>query len=481
MGHAIDSGPTVFTLRHVFDDLFAAAGESFDEHVRLGKAGILARHSWVGSEPLDLHADVDRSVADIERLAGRRDAESYRAFAAETASVFETLDRTFMRAPRPNPFSLTMAAAPYGARRLLETAPFKTLWRSLDNRFDDPRLRQLFSRYATYCGSNPFEAPATLALIAHAERLGVWLLEGGMQALADALLSVATRLGCDCRFGTQVTEITTQGNRASGVLLANGAHVNAEAVVFNGDTNALADGLLGAPAIRATGARRERSLSAVTCCRVARPSGFDLAHHNVFFCDDYPAEFEAIFRRAVVPREPTVYLCAQDRPGLDAAGSGNGSGHENGNENGDENGNENGNGRSNDSGDGSRAATGAEPLFCLINAPARDLSATEIDEASAALDAMLGRHGLRIDDDISTPVVTTPNDFARRFPGSKGALYGRPTHGWFGSFRRPGSRSRVPGLYLAGGSVHPGAGVPMASLSGQLAADCLLADVRGRA
>jgi len=433
----------------VFDDLFAVAGFRFEEHVSLRKADVLARHSWVGSDPLDLHADVERSAADIEKFAGRRDAENYRAFAAQTASVFATLDRTFMRAPRPNPVTLTMAAAPLGLKRLLETTPFDTLWRSLDRRFDDPRLRQLFSRYATYCGSNPFEAPATLALIAHAERMGVWLLDGGMQALADALLTAAESSGCDCHFDTEVAEITTDSKRTVGVVLADGRQLQADAVIFNGDTNALADGLLGATVDRATKARREPSLSAITRAQVARPTGFELAHHNVFFCDDYTAEFDAIFKQARLPREPTVYLCAQSRPGHGDAGS--------------------------------ATAGGTEPLFSLINAPARELSTTEVDEACVALNEMLERHGLQIEDDAAPPSVTTPNDFARLFPASRGALYGRPTHGWFGSFRRPGSRSRVPGLYLAGGSAHPGAGVPMASLSGQLAADRLLEDARGGA
>ena len=274
-------------------------------------------------------------------------------------------------------------------------------------------------------------------LIAHVERAGVWLVAGGMQTLANTLAERAASLGADCRYGTGVERIDTERGRVTGVVLENGERLPADAVVFNGDTAALTTGLLGDGVEHATRPRTEPSLSAVTRCQVARPSGFELAHHTVFFGSDYPDEFDAIFRRRETTPDPTVYVCAQDRGGaVDARGD------------------------------------GPERLFALANAPARPHAPDEVAAAAARIDDVLARHGLATHDELGR-TLTAPDDFARLFPATDGALYGRPTHGWAGSFSRPGSRSRVKGLYLAGGSVHPGAGVPMATLSGQLAADAI--------
>ncbi len=442
-GQAMDSGPTVFTLRRVFDELYARAGRDFADDVGLTKAGLLARHSWIGSEPLDLYDNVEQSCEAIATLAGQQEADNYRRFAERTASVFNTLDDTFMRAPLPGPFGLTLAAAPHGVAKLLQTAPFKTLWRSLCQDFDDPRLRQLFGRYATYCGSSPFQAPSTLALIAHAERAGVWALKGGMQTLASSLAALAEAVGCECHYNQSVTRIHVENTRTKRVVLADERAVDADAVVFNGDVQALHTGLLGQTVHKAVKPRPRAAVSAVTHCLHAEVRGFDLSHHTVFFNDDYRAEFDALFTRQQVPVEPTVYVCAQDRSPGKANGSSSGK---------------------------------AERIFCLINAPARDLDDDETQRASTVLSDMLQRHGLELAA-TEPAVVTQPADFARRFPASHGALYGRPTHGWFGSFQRPGSRSRVAGLYLAGGTVHPGAGVPMAAMSGRLAAEAVNQDL----
>jgi len=447
-GRAFDAGPTVFTMRPVFEALFARAGLALNEHVTLKKADLLARHGWVGSEPLDLFADIDASCNAIEAFSGTRsggrDVDAYRRFARQTQAVFETLDAPFMRHARPGMLTMTLDVlrrqGGTGLSALLSTSPFTSLWSHLAGTFEDPRLRQLFARYATYCGSSPFRAPATLMLIAHVERDGVWLVQGGMHALACAVADAARTRGAELRFGCGVERIETSGGRVSGVLLEDGSRIATRQVVFNGDTEALGRGLLGDSVKTAVKARSQASLSAVTRCSLARPEGFALAHHTVFFGADYADEFDAIFARSAMTADPTVYVCAQDRDGSADA----------------------------------PAPVGAERVFTLINAPARTLEPVEIERAATRTVATLARHGLILDETDASPVVASPNTFEALFPASDGALYGRPTHGWRGSFSRPGSASRVPGLHLCGGSVHPGAGVPMAALSGQLAADRVL-------
>jgi 1-hydroxycarotenoid 3,4-desaturase len=177
----------------------------------------------------------------------------------------------------------------------------------------------------------------------------------------------------------------------------------------------------------------------------AKTSGFPLVRHNVFFNQDYRAEFEDIFDKRQLPAQGTVYVCAQDR---------------------------------NDMG---LADPASERILCLVNAPAdgdtHSFNLSEIQACESSSLALMRRCGLEIDTSPQQVVRTLPQDFARLFPGSGGALYGQATHGWMSAFRRPSARSKVPGLYTAGGSVHPGPGVPMAAMSGRLAAATLMADL----
>jgi len=443
----IDAGPTVFTMKWVFDELFADAGADLKDHLALRRAEVLARHAWSERERLDLYADVGRSAEAIAAFAGPAEARRFREFTERARRIYRTLEGPFIRSARPSPQSLVLGAGVRGLADLWRISPFDTLWRALGEHFHDPRLRQLFGRYATYCGSSPFLAPATLMLVAHVEQDGVWLVEGGMHRVAVALARLAAARGAAFRYGADVAEIVVRGGRAAGVRLASGEHLDAGAVVVNADPAAVAGGLLGqaaAPAV-APLAEAARSLSALTWSLVAPTGGFPLARHTVFFSADYAAEFDDILRRGRLPADPTVYVCAQDR---DDAGGG--------------------------------AGGDAERLLCLVNAPptgdAHPFDAPEVRQCEERTFARLARCGLRVARDPARTVATTPADFARLFPGTGGALYGRASHGWTASFGRPRARTKIPGLYLAGGSTHPGPGVPMAALSGRAAAASVIAD-----
>lgn len=449
-GRLLDAGPTVFTMKWVFEALFEQVGEVLADHLRLHKLQTLARHVWgrgeTAADRFDLFADIDRSADAIGVFAGAAEARRYRAFCQRTRSIYQTLELPYLRASRPHPLSLAWNVARSNPSGLAQLSPFGSMWSELGRYFHNPRLRQLFGRYATYCGSSPFNATATLMLVAHVEQEGVWSLEGGLHALAAKLAELAEKKGATFRYGTCVSEILIRDGRTEGVRLATGEVIDAAAVIFNGDSAALAGGLLGGQAQRATPPPRasQRSLSAVTWNLVAPASGFPLAMHNVFFADDTQAEFDALFTQGKLPADPTVYLCAQD--------------HVEGQQ---------------------PDPQSAQPLFCLVNAPANAdqpnaLTDGDIERAQNIMFAKLARCGLHLNTD---GVRTTPADFHRLFPATGGALYGQVSHGWRSAFARPGARSKIGGLYLAGGSAHPGAGVPMAALSGRQAVASVLADL----
>jgi 1-hydroxycarotenoid 3,4-desaturase len=321
----------------------------------------------------------------------------------------------------------------------------RTMARALEGAFRDRRLRQLFARYATYCGSSPFDAPATLNVIAHVESLGVHRVAGGMSALGNGLERFARDLGVEVRCDADVAEVLVRAGRAVGVELRTGERIEADAVVANTDVSALGSGLLGGAVARVakvTGGR-SRSLSAVTWALAARARGLPLLHHNVLFSDDYAAEFASLAVDRRVPAAPTVYVCAQDR--------------------GDE-----------------PVDRPEERMLIVVNAPATgdDPSAWSSEERERCETEMLSamaRCGLELSSRAS--VQTTPVEFHRMFPGTGGALYGPIANSPFSALSRQGSRTRIARLYLAGGSVHPGPGVPMAALSGCLAAQSLKEDL----
>jgi 1-hydroxycarotenoid 3,4-desaturase len=442
-GVPVDGGPTVFTLRSVFEQVFASCGADLADHVTMQPATTLARHAWRDAR-LDLFADPAQSEAAIGDFAGAAEARGYRAFRAESQRLFEALDRPFLHGSKTNPLTLGWRMGARGLPDFANLRPFTSMWSALGGYFKDPRLRQLFGRYATYCGSSPFQCPATLMLVAHAEASGVWLIDGGMHRLALALEALGRSNGVRFRCNAPVREIVLANGRAAGVILASGERIEASSVVCNADAAALGAGHFGEAARRAAAPvpARRRSLSAMVWTARTSTSGFPLTRHNVFFSDDYAAEFAALTAGRLADA-PSVYICAQDR---DTA---------------------------------SVAPTGPERLQIIVNAPAigdgAGFSPAQIATCQRQMLDTVAGSGLSLDLEAGS-VLTTPTEFAGLFPATGGALYGAASHGWAASFQRQGSRTRIPGLYCAGGSTHPGAGVPMAALSGRLAADCLLQD-----
>lgn len=430
----VDAGPTVLTMRDVFDQVFADVGARLEDHVTLLREDVLARHFWRDGSMLDLAGDPQADADAIGALSGARAAQEFRAFDAETRALLAAFDAPMMRAPRPNlgRVALNAITTPAIWRAL---GPRTTVARRLAAQFTDPRLRQLFGRYATYVGGVPGASPAVLSLIWQAESAGVWRVRGGMHRLALAMAQLAGDRGALFRYDTRVADIADNGRQ---ITLDSSERLTVDATLFNGDPQALARGLLGWTPRHALPRRatRRRSLSAYVWTFAATANRSDLAHHNVFFGDDPAAEFGPILRNQM-PADPTLYICKQD--------------------------------------------TGEHSRFEIImNAAPTTRKPPEPTEGALCQTLVfdtLASHGLTFTPTPDPAALTTPSGFAALHPGSDGSLYGRSPHGLLAAFQRPTARTRMKRLYLAGGGTHPGAGVPMATLSGQHAAVAIMRDL----
>lgn len=445
----VDAGPTVLTQRAVFETLFAAAGARLDDHVGIVAEPLIARHFWPDGARLDLFSDRDASAAAVTAFAGPAEAAAFRAFAARAARLHDAFAAPVIAAPRPRPGGIALRIA-RDPGLVAAMAPFASLAQAAARSFRDPRLAQLFGRYATYVGGAPGRTPALMMLVWASEERGVWRVAGGMQRLARAMTDLAAGRGVRFRFGVRATAIEVEDGRAAAVRLADGSRLAAAAVVCNADPLGLAQGLLGPQAAVAVDAARlaPRSLSAHVLAFAARLGGLPLVHHNLFFPAPPGREFDDL-AAGRMPAAATLYLCAQDR------------------------------------GAGRPDPADLERVLVIRNGPPLAAAAPP-DPAAATEEAercrtqvfrALAGFGLTVEPWPGRASLTTPGDFAALHPGSAGALYGSSPHGLTAPFRRPRARTRLPGLYLAGGGVHPGPGIPMAVRSGRHAAAAILADL----
>ena len=411
-GARIDAGPTVFTLRCVFEEIFAAAGASLADHVTLEPVEILARHAWSANQRLDLYADLEPLGGRHRRFRRARRGRALPPFCRPGAAHLRNA-RSAVHPLAPQPSLAGLIKAP-GSPTSGRSSRSRRCGARLGDYFHDPRLRQLFGRYATYCGSSPFLAPATLMLVAHVEQDGVWLVRG-RHAPAGAGAGRPRRRARASRFAmaTEVSEVVVAGGRAAGVGWRRASASTADAVIVNADVAAVSGGLLGRAVTRAARRRRARLALAVGHDLVDRSPRPRASRWSGTMCSsprDYPAEFEDIFRRGRMPAAPTVYVCAQDR------------------------------------GDAATMPTARSGCSASSTHPPpatrHTFDAAEIERCANRTFGLLERCGLRVRRTPESTVVTTPADFDRLFPATGGALYGQASHGWRASFERPGARTR---------------------------------------
>ncbi|MBL8743036.1 MAG: phytoene desaturase [Myxococcales bacterium] len=441
-GVEVDTGPSVLTMPHVFDDLLRLAGMRLESEAPLRRPSPFMRYLWPDGTRVDVHHDRAATLASVGASLGREAAEELAGFLGYTEEIWSIAAPRFVLGDAPTVGDLLRLGLS-GLREASRLDAFSTMWGAIRERVRSPHLRDILARYATYNGSDPRRAPATLNCIAHVELgEGAVGITGGTFELVRALYRAAGTLGVEFRFGARVERILVEGGRAAGVSLADGTTVRAPSIVANADVAHIAEKLLSRPIATGLPAQSEPSTSGYCAIVRARRRAEPRPPHLVLFPPSYMEEFAALFDRGEVPRVPTIYLCAQE------------------------------------SAHGRRGWLEHEPIFLMINAPAvndRRPARESWPAVESEVLARLRQAGL-LDADDDVVWRRTPADLAERFPGSRGALYGAASHSWNAAFKRPANAvERVPGLYLASGSAHPGGGLPLAALSGKAAARAALA------
>lgn len=449
-GFRWDTGPSLITMRGVFEDLFRAAGRHLEDYLTLLPVEPLTRYFWPDGcratsrhgARLDLSRDLPQTAAQIAALEPR-DLEGYLDFLAEAARLHRITAPVFTYGPPPSLQSLKKVTL----QDALRVNVIHTLQQSIERRVRHPHLRQLLGRFATYVGASPYLAPATLGVIAHVELTeGVWYPQGGIYQIARAYERLARELGVEIRLNTRVREICAHGEQVSAVILENGEILPAQTIVSNIDVTTTY-GLIQSQRARlklASLMKREVSCSGVVLLLGVQGTFPELTHHNIFFSSDYRREFQQIFSERVLPDDPTLYLCITSKT------------------------------------DPSHAPAGCENWFVMVNSPplpqGEGVGVRDTAAVTEMLLARLARVGLDVRDRIRSQHLLTPLDIQKNTGAFRGALYGISFNDRFAPFKRPHNRSEIKGLYFAGGTTHPGGGVPMVMLSGKLAAELIMRD-----
>lgn len=430
-----DTGPGLLTLPQVFAELFTATGSTLDDEVDLIPLDPLIRHVYTDGVTLDSASDPARFASHIAAALGTAAAADWARLWRRAGRVWSASWQHILQSTIDSPADLARLAWRVGD--LAAIAPGRTL-RGLGRSYlDDPHLRMLLDRYATYAGCDPRQAPAAHVAIPYAEMtFGGFYLRGGLATLADALLRRCTAHGVRIHTGTPVARILTSTRRASGVQLADGTRFAADAVIANADAAAVYRDLLPTP--RRARRLAARSLGGFVLLLGVRGRTPGLAHHTVYFPTDYDAEFDALFRRPAPVADPAILVTVADDPSVQPDGH--------------------------------------EAWFVLVNAPpgpsvdwrAPDLADTYADQVLT----VLARRGLDVRDRLLFREIRTPADLEDSTATPGGAIYGTPSHGLSGLLRPP-NRGPVGNLHLVGGSTHPGGGLPLVALSARLVANAI--------
>ena len=436
--YRFDFGPSLFTMPHFVDELFALAGENPRDHFQYKRKEIGCKYYWEDGVRLNAYGDNNRFLEEVDNTLGvpKHQLQNYLEQAQKkynrTVSIF--LEKSLHKLD-----TYLNKATVKGILHLFSYELETTLHKVNTRRLKEPHLVQFYDRFATYNGSNHYQTPGMMTLIQHLEQhYGTFVPEKGMVDITNSLVALAKRKGVQFHFNTAVEEIVIEHQLATGIRV-NGTTHKADVVVSNMDVVPTYRHLMPTQKAPEKSLQQERSSSAVIFYWGIDRSFPDLDLHNIFFSDNYQAEFDAIFRDKTLFDDPTVYvnITAKDVHG--------------------------------------DAPAGKENWFVMVNAPhdtGQDWDALSKTLKKQVLDKLNRNLSVDLANHIEEEWVLTPPLIADKTASFTGALYGAASNNRMAAFlRHPNFSRHISGLYFCGGSVHPGGGIPLCLLSAKIVAD----------
>ncbi|MBA4122418.1 MAG: phytoene desaturase [Acidobacteria bacterium] len=439
-GYKFDTGASLLTMRHVFEDLFTFAEKRLEDYLDLTSLDPICRYFWTDGITLDASPDLQKTENEIEKFAPQ-DVENFHKYLSDSKQKYQIAEKTFLARSLND---LPKLLRPKYLKDLLAISSLKTLDAHNKNYFRSPKLQQLFNRFATYNGSSPYRTPATFALVPFVEfGLGAWYVRGGIYEIPKALAKLAREFNVKIRTNCAVEKIVIENRKAVGVRVENGEIQHADFVIANSDAIKTYRNLIDKSFFNKKLDAREPSCSGFVLLLGTNKKFPSLAHHNIFFSDNYKAEFDALFVDLRPAQNPTIYVCAASKT------------------------------------DETQSPENCENLFVLINAPYMSDKTDWSSEAKPYRDLIikkLEKFGLEdLEKSIEFEQIITPADFENRYRTNRGSIYGVSSNGFFSAFLRVPNRARkIKNLYFVGGATHPGGGMPLVLLSGKMASELIL-------
>ncbi|WP_154856799.1 1-hydroxycarotenoid 3,4-desaturase CrtD [Cyclobacterium xiamenense] len=438
-GYRFDAGPSLFTLPEQVDELFVLSGKNPREYFQYRKLPVNCQYFWEDGTRITAYADIDKFMEEVHAKLGENPKNIQRAL-DRSSFIYRYLSPLFMHRSLHQGSTWFNKNALKAYLRMGKFGLFQTMHRSNSEQFNHPKLVQLFNRYATYNGSNPYQTPATLTIIPHLEfNRGAYFPENGMHAITLSLYALARDLGVQFHFNQKVERILVENNRAKGILVQ-GAVQAADLVVNNMDMVNAYKTLLKDQRQPKRLLQQPKSSSALIFYWGIRKEFSELDLHNILFSDNYAKEFEHIFSKKTIYSDPTVYINITSVYEKDDA------------------------------------PDNCMNWFTMINVPnnqGQDWEALKT-EARAAIIAKINRIlGTDIAPLIAVEEVLEPLTIESKTSSANGALYGNSSNNRYAAFLRHANFSSIGGLYFCGGSVHPGGGIPLCLLSAKITAEMI--------
>lgn len=454
-GFRFDMGPTILTLPSVLERIYSEAGKKLSDALQLVRLDPQWRCFFTDGAELDLVESTEAMQQRIAHISGNeRDAAGYGEFLRISRRLHDVSDKFFFWknvGGIGDAMDFAGAMSPSVLSDVLSLRFGRSVAGLVRSCISDERVAQMIDHFTQYVGSSPSASPAVLCGIAHMQtEEGVWYPIGGTRAVPEALVSLAQDLGVELHTGTPVDSIEVSGGRVQAVATADGDRTPLDAVVSNCDSVLTHRDLLPEQPRRRFSRRRryEPACSGVVLYLGLKQRYEHLLHHNFVFSSDPEEEFAAIYERGEPAPDPTCYVCAPSRTEPETA------------------------------------PAGGEALYVLAHTPylrpGHDWSRLGPEYRQVILDKLKSTGGMPdLEERIVCERMLTPQDIQDRYHVPAGAIYGLASHGRFLGAFKPANRSPdVQGLYLAGGSAHPGPGMPMVLMSGWIAADTLDQDAR---